>query len=368
MKAYLQRLFALIKKEFITIWQDPKSRGIIIMLPLMQLLIFANAITMEVKSISMAVLDQSHSLESSELIAHFEHSPQFKTFYFVETEKQLQHLMDTQQVLLGLYIQNDFSAKINANQIPQILVVADGRQTNTASIASGYVHEIINAFLAQKLSTIPRIHFVVRNWYNANIDYKWYMLTIITVMLAVVVTLILTALSIAREREMGTFDTLIVSPLSALEILIGKTIPPLMIALVLTCSMAGIVVYVFKVPFCGSIGLFILSMTVSLLSIVGIGLFISSVCKTQQQAILGVVTFQMPAVLLSGFISPIENMPTILQYLTYLNPIRFFINLAKGIFLKNISIYDACTNLIPLMLIAFITLTLAAWSFKQKLE
>ena len=187
-------------------------------------------------------------------------------------------------------------------------------------------------------------------------------------MLALVITLLLTALSIAREREMGTFDQLIVSPLSSFEILLGKTIPPLIIAMGLTCLMTLIIITCFKVPFAGSIWLFLVSVFVSLLSIVGVGLCISAVCKTQQQAILGVITFQMPAVLLSGFISPVEDMPLGWQYLTWINPVRFFMELSRGIFLKGMGVEDVFMKLIPLILIAAVTLSLAGWTFKRNLD
>ena len=186
-------------------------------------------------------------------------------------------------------------------------------------------------------------------------------------MLSLVTTLILTSLSIARERELGTFDQLIVSPLSSFEILLGKSIPPLIIAMTLTMIMVGIVIVFFHVPFVGSIFLFFISILISLLAIVGVGLYISSVCNTQQQAILSVMTFMMPAVLLSGFISPIEDMPVALQYLTYLNPVRFFMVLSRGIFLKGMGVADVLANIIPLLIIALITLTLAGRTFKRKL-
>ena len=207
----------------------------------------------------------------------------------------------------------------------------------------------------------------VRNWFNPNLEYKWYILTIIVAMLSLVTTLILTSLSIARERELGTFDQLIVSPLSSFEILLGKSIPPLIIAMTLTMVMIGIVIVFFHVPFNGSIFLFLISILISLLAIVGVGLYISSICNTQQQAILSVMTFMMPAVLLSGFISPIEDMPLFLQYLTYLNPVRFFMVLSRGIILKGMGISDVIVNIIPLLIIALITLTLASRTFKRKL-
>lgn len=365
----LRRIIALIKKEFITIWKDPKSRGIIIALPLLQLFVFANAITMEVKNIDVTVIDRDNSVESRNLLSRFEHSPRFRKFYYVQNDEDFKEKLDTQKVQIGLYINNDFSSSVKQQTPVNVLIIADGRQTNSASIAGGYASQIITDYnneivKNQGAKIVPDI----RNWYNPNLEYRWYILTVIVSMLALVITLLLTALSIAREREMGTFDQLIVSPLSSFEILLGKTVPPLVIAMVLTCIMTIIVVTLFKVPFAGSVVLFLVSIFVSLLSIVGVGLFISSICKTQQQAILGVITFQMPAILLSGFISPIEDMPQFLQYFTLLNPIRFFMLLTRGIFLKGMGYEDVFFNLIPLIIIAIITLSLASWTFKRNLD
>lgn len=364
MREFLNRVLALIKKEFITIWNDPKSRAIIIMLPLMQLLIFANAATMEVRNIDVAVLDNSNTVESRELISRFEHSPRFRNIFYVENGKDLQDKLDNQKVQLGIFINNDFSRNLKRKTQTSVQIIGDGRQTNSSSIATTYANQIILSMTNQQNSGI---NLAIRNWFNPNLNYQWYILTVIVAMLSVVVTLILTALSIARERELGTFDQLIVSPLSSFEILLGKTIPPLCIAMILTCIMTAIVIFIFNVPFNGSILLLLISLLISLLSIVGIGLFISSICNTQQQAILSVMTFIMPAVLLSGFISPIENMPIFLQYLTYINPIRFFMVLTRGIFLKGMGFGEVMTNLIPLIIIATITLTLASRTFKRKL-
>ena len=339
----LRRIIALIKKEFITIWKDPKSRGIIIALPLMQLFVFANAITMEVKNIDVALIDSANTVESRELLSRFEHSPRFRKFYYAENEADLKEKIDNQKVQIGIYINNDFSTNIKRGNPAEVLIIADGRQTNSASIASGYANQIVNEYNNYITGIAPQIAPSIRNWYNPNLEYKWYILTVIVAMLALVITLLLTALSIARERE-------------------------LVIAMCLTCIMTLIVITAFKIPFMGSFLLFFVSIFISLLSIVGVGLFISSICKTQQQAILGVITFQMPAILLSGFISPIEDMPKFLQYLTLINPIRFFMLLTRGIFLKGMSFHDVFINWIPLILIAIITLSLAMLTFKRKLD
>ena len=362
---FLRRVLALMKKEFITIWNDPKSRAIIVMMPIMQLLIFSNAATMEVRNIDTVVLDRSQSVESRELLSRFENSTRFRKFYYVENEKEFREYLDTQKVQIGVNIPNDFSRNIKSKRGANVLVVSDGRQTNSAAIGAGYASQIIAGYNAELTGNKgTQINPTVRNWFN---EYKWYILTVIVAMLSLVSTLILTALSIARERELGTFDQLIVSPLSSFEILLGKSIPPLIIAMSLTMIMVGIVIAFFHVPFNGSIILFFVSILISLMAIVGVGLYISAICNTQQQAILSVMTFMMPAVLLSGFISPIEDMPIGWQYLTYLNPVRFFMVLSRGIFLKGMGISDVIVNIIPLIIIAAITLTLASRTFKRKL-
>ena len=366
---FFRRVFALMKKEFITIWNDPKTKAIILGLPIVQLLIFSNAATMEVQNIDVVVLDRSQSVESRELLSRFENSPRFRNFYYVDNEYQFKKKVDTQKVQIGILINNDFSRDIKAGKTATIQIISDGRQTNSASIASGYAAQIATAYGAD---VVPfqngvNINVNVRNWFNPNLEYKWYILTVIVAMLSLVTTLILTALSIARERELGTFDQLIVSPLSSLEILLGKSIPPLIIAMSLTMVMTATVIVFFRIPFAGSFLLFMISIFISLLAIVGVGLFISAICNTQQQAILSAMTFMMPAVLLSGFISPIEDMPVALQYLTWVNPVRFFMVLTRGIFLKGMGIEDVMTNIIPLVVISLITLTLAGRTFKRKL-
>ncbi|MCI1272969.1 MAG: ABC transporter permease [Clostridiaceae bacterium] len=369
LKQKLSRVISLVKKEFIIIWKDPKSRGMIVGLPLIQLLIFANAITMEVTNIDMAVLDRANTTESRELISKFDDSTRFRKIIYVNNENDIKNLIANQKVQIALEIQNDFSNSIKAKRPTYIQIIADGRQTNSASIASAYASQIIgeysNFVVPQKSVSI---NSVIRNWYNPNLNYRWFIMQTMVVLLALVITLLLTALSIAREKENGTFDQLVVSPLSSGEILIGKTIPPLFISLALTTIMTIIVTIFFDVPLVGSKLLLLLLFVSALLSIVGVGLFISSICKTQQQAILGVMTFQIPAVLLSGFVSPIEDMPKIAQFITLFNPLRYFLSTTRGIFFKDMAVQDVMTNILPLLFIAMITLSIASWTFKRKLD
>lgn len=372
MQGRLIRVKALIKKEFLAIFKDPKNRALIIFPPILQLFVFAQAITLEVKNIDISVMDYSNTYYSRELISRFSASKWFRKIYFPKTPREFREDIDLKKSQLGIIIQNDFAKAINKQSSTDVLVIADGRQTNSASLASGYANSIIseyNSELEKKFNIqSPSINVVIRNWFNPNIEYKWFLTVSMIVMLSLVLSLLLSALSIARERELGTFNQLLVSPLSYDEILFSKTVPPLITAFISSIIITLIVAFLFKVPFTGSIILYFFATFISLFSIIGVGLFISSLAYTQQQAILGVFAFQMPAVLLSGFVSPIEDMPLFFQYISALNPIRYYMLIIKGIYFKNMDSVTVFQNLIPLVLIAIFSLLIARFSFKRKLE
>lgn len=367
-----KRIVALIKKEFLAIWKDPKSRALIILPPILQLIIFAHAATMEVKNIDMAILDKSQTLESRNLIDEFRNSKWFKNVILVQNENQIAQMIRTRKVEIAMAINTDFATKLLKGQPTSVQIILDGRQTNVAGITNGYASTIIsqyeNQYFPKSFQSVPRISHQVRNWFNPNLFFLWYTVVSLIAILATTISLILTSLSVARERELGTFDQLIVSPLTSFEILIGKTFPPLAIALILVTVMTLVIIIFFKVHFQGSVILFYLSIIIYLLSMVGIGLFISSICRTQQQAILGSFTFQMPAILLSGYISPVEDMPRFFQAISCLNPVRFFLVIIKGIYLKAMPAHYVFENLIPLVLISIFTLSAASWMFKRNLD
>lgn len=366
------RIISLIKKEFYSIWRDPRSRTLVLLPPLLQLIIFAHSATMEVKNIHMAVLDKSQTLQSRELIKKFENSIWFDSVILVQNEKKIRDLIETQKIEIAMSLESDFAKNLLSSKPTTVQIILDGRQTNVAAITNGYAAQIISTFerenFPKRFISTPQINIEVRNWFNPNLKFIWYTVISLIAILSSVVALLLTSLSIAREREMGTFDQLLVSPLNSFEILIGKTTPPLIFSLLITSFMLFLIVVVFKIPFTGSLLIFYGSTIIFLLSILGIGLFISSICKTQQQAILGAFTFQMPAILLSGYVSPIEDMPLIFQYLTYLDPIRFYLIITKGLFLKAMTFNDVVLNLIPLMIIAVIAFTISSWMFNKNLD
>ncbi len=370
MQEKLTRIKALIKKEFLSIFKDPKNRALVIFPPIIQLFVFANAITLEIKNIDISILDYSKTSSSRELIEGFSNSRWFRKVKFSKTIENLKEDIDLKNSQLGIIIQNDFEKNIKTNKTAEILLIADGRQTNSAGLVLGYANEIISDYdkklKENKNIQTPSIKIIQRNWFNPNIEYKWFLTVSLIVMLALVLSLLLSSLSISSERELGTFNQLLVSPLSYDEILFSKTIPPLITAFISSIIITLIIAFGFRVPFLGNIFLYLIATFISLFSIIGVGLFISSLAYTQQQAILGVFIFQTPAVLLSGFVSPVEDMPLFFQYISAFNPIRYFMLIIKGIYFKNMDTLTVLKNLIPLILIAFITIFAARWMFKIK--
>ena len=360
------RLLTLIIKEFKAIWKDPRSRMIVTIMPIIQLIVFANAVTMEVKNIDMLVLDNSRSYYSRELISHFANSPWFNSVAVVDTPEQLKQSIDIQKASLALEIPPDFAVSIKNKTGASVQLITDGRQTNSASIIGSYATQIIQSYAKELSGSEPRLEIVTRNWFNVNLDYKYYSLVSLMAMLSMVIVLLLTSLSIAREKEVGTFDQLIVSPLSSTEILIGKAVPALIVATFQATIVLAIGIWAYQIPFAGSLALFYFTMVIYGLSLVGFGLLISSLCSTQQQAFIGVFVFMMPAILLSGYVSPVENMPVWLQNLTWINPIRHFTDITKQIYLKDASLDIVWNSLWPLLVITATTGSAAYAMFRRK--
>jgi ABC-2 type transport system permease protein len=250
-----------------------------------------------------------------------------------------------------------------------VQVLLDGRRSNAAQIVDSYIGQIVNTHLAdenRRGGVVPRV--VTRDWFNPNLTYRWFTVPGLIAIIALLIGLIVTSLSVARERELGTFDQLMVAPLRTHEILLGKMLPPLLIGLVLVTLYIIATVVVFDVPLRGSLVLLYTSAVFFLASVIGVGLFISALAMTQQQAILGAFLFMAPAVLLSGFATPIDNMPRWLQHVTLVDPLRHFLVVVRGVFLKGMSTADVVRNTIPLALIAVVTLSAASWLFRRRSE
>jgi ABC-2 type transport system permease protein len=270
-----------------------------------------------------------------------------------------------------VHFPSDFSRNVVAGRSAEIQAIVDGRRSNSGQIAVGYIQNMVQQYNDEqtraKPNQSPISKLVVRNWFNPNLNYKFFILPSLVAIITTISVLVVTSLSIAREREQGTFEQLLISPLTPGMIMIGKTVPALMVAAVQGTIILLAAVFIYHVPFNGSLPLLYLSMMCYALSLAGFGLLISSICATQQQAFLGVFAFMMPAILLSGYASPIDNMPGWLQTATFINPLRHFIIIVKGIFLRGVSAEFVLEHLWPLILISVVTLTAANWIFRRQI-
>ena len=288
----------------------------------------------------------------------------------VRSETTMRQVIDRQQALVLVRFPADFSRSVTAGRPVVLQAILDGRRSNSGQIALGYVRQILQGYLDEREGSRPRgarSELVVRHWFNPNLDYVYHIVPSLVAIITTISTLVVTSLSVAREREQGTFDQLLVSPLTPGMIMIGKSVPALLVAMVQATIILCAGVFIYRIPFQGSLPLLYASMVCYILALVGFGFLISSICATQQQAFLGVFSFIMPGVLLSGFPSPVENMPLWLQYVDWFNPLRHFIVIVKGVFLKDVGTAVLLRSLWPLLLIATATLGAANWLFRRRL-
>jgi ABC-2 type transport system permease protein len=365
-----KRIRALIVKETLAVLRDPRNRVALVGPPILQLVLFSFTGTLEVKNIDLAILNDDYGQVSTELIQRLESSKNFRYIHFAHATTELRNLIDRQTAIAGVHFQADFSRRFYAGDSPSIQLLLDGRKSNAAQIVQGYLSSIVDQYNSETL-TLPigatrnPVQIVARNWFNPNLDYIWFTVPSLVVIITLQMAVNVTSMSVAREREMGTFDQLLVSPLGPFEIMAGKTIPAFLIALTQATLFIMVAVFIFRIPFHGSLLLLYASLIVFISAVVGIGLSISSIATTQQQALLGLFLFLMPALLMSGYASPIENMPGWLQPLTYANPLRYMMIIVKGVFLKDMPATEVFTNIWPMAIIAIFTLGIATWFFRR---
>lgn len=366
----MTRLRAIIIKEIWALIRDPKTRIMLIAPPLLQLLVFSYSSTLEVKNVDIGVLNQSHGVHSSEIISQIAGSSNFRKIIRLQSRRDLRQKIDQQTVIAAIIFPSDFDARIDRGEATKVDAVLDGRRSNAAQIVSSYLTQIAASSGAQMGSgrKPPATPSVITNWFNPNLEYIWFNLPTLLAIIVAVSVMSLTAQTVARERELGTFDQLMVSPLRIHEILLGKMLP----AFVVGFANGGIFFvaaqWLFGVPFTGSVPMFFLALFIFMLSLVGMGMFVSSLSVTQQQAFLGSFVVTIPMVLLSGFASPIENMPAWLQLVTTINPARYFVEISLGLFLKNMSPAQVTQLLWPLLAIGVVALALSAWLFRVRME
>ncbi|MEQ8859691.1 MAG: ABC transporter permease [Pseudomonadales bacterium] len=365
------RLAHLVVKELISYLRDPRTRVILIGPPLMQLVIFSFAATLEVRNVAVAVLNQDGGPVSERFLERLGASSFINELVPVTDSARLESLIDERRVLLGVRFPPDFSRSAVAGEPAPLQLLIDGRRANAGQIAQSYVSQIaaqLDLELARDAGVDVAEPTIVRHWFNPNLINQWYIVPGLSGILAMMIALVVTALSIAREREMGTFDQLLVSPIRPLEIIIGKTVPAMIIGAVLAGVMIGAAIFLFHVPFSGNLGWLLASLLLFMLSVVGIGLMVSSVCQTQQQAILGAFMAAVPLILISGFATPVENMPGWLQLLAEADPLKHFLIIVQGSFLKALPFHEIVASAAPMALIALITLSVATLFVRSRLQ
>lgn len=366
-----RRIRHLIVKELLAVWRDGKSRAILIGPPIIQMLVFTFAATQEVKDVPIAVLNDDPGTIGRDLVARISGSPNFSRVEFLGSDAEVGPAIDGREALMVVRVGPDFSRRVAAGQPAEVQLLLDGRRSNASQLVAGYTGEIVSRFEEERRpdrAPAPPGPLVPRAWFNPNLDPKWSTVPALVAILTTLMGLMITGLSVARERELGTFDQLLVSPLSPTEILVGKSVPALLIGVLEATGMVLVGVVVIGVPFRGSVGLLYLSMVVYLAALIGVGLLVSSLARTQQQAILYSFMFMVPAMLLSGFATPVENMPEWLQAITLANPVRHFMAILKGLFLKGLPASELARMLVPLVAIASVTLTSASWLFRRRME
>jgi ABC-2 type transport system permease protein len=326
---------------------------------------------MEVRENCVAIYNEDSGAESIEIAQRIAKTAAFASVINVHSQKDLRDVIDRQQALLGVHFPQHFSRDLLMQNITQksaqVQIILDGRRSNSAQIAGAYITQIINEYAMNK-SAGPAAALLVRNAFNPNLNFKWHILPCLVAIITTIGCLNVTALSVAREREEGTFEQLLVSPLTPVYIMVGKAVPGIIVAAGQSCFIALAAMIAYRVPFTGSFPSLLLVVLTYGLSLSGVGLFISSLCSTQQQAFLGTIAFMIPAMMLSGFVAPIENMPPFLQWLSKGNPLSYLIPTVKGLFLKQFTVTEVLPYLWPMLLIAFFTLSAGLWMFRRQIQ
>jgi ABC-2 type transport system permease protein len=365
------RILALTRKELLAVLKDPRGRFTLIIPPIIQCLIYGYVASYDLNDVPYAVIDQDNSDASRALLARLDGTRVFHRIANFHRTEQIQTLINERDVLLVVQIDQDFERKLLGGQNASVQVIADGRNSNTAGTALIYIGSIVDAFNVDWQNTHGAhpapIQLVVRAWYNPNLITRWHMIPSLIGTLTLLQTMLLTAMSVAREREQGTFDQLLVTPFRPAEIMAGKALPSVLIGIVQSTNILLVAQLWFRIPFAGSFFTLYFGLVLFLMAAVGVGLLLSAVAKTMQQAMLYSFLFMMPFALLSGLATPLSNMPGGLQMLTLINPLRYAIEIAERVYLEGAGVGRLLPELWPLAAIALVTLSAASWLFRNRL-
>jgi ABC-2 type transport system permease protein len=367
----LLRILALTRKELLAILKDPRSRYSLLLPPILQCLIYGYVATYDLNDIPYAALDQDRSAASQELLAGLDGSGVFRRVANLGRAADIKNMINERRALLVIQIDQDFERRLLSGAQANVQVIADGRNSNTAGTAMGYVNSIVEAFnttwRTEHGQSGSPIRLSTRAWYNPNLETRWHMIPALIGTLTLLQTLLLTGMSVAREREQGTFDQLLVTPFRPAEIMAGKALPPMFVGILQATLILLVAQLWFRIPFAGSFFTLYAGLSVFVLASTGIGLLVSSVAATMQQAMLYSFLIMMPFALLSGLTTPISSMPTILQYFTLINPLRYAIDIAHRVYLEGAGLGLLVPELWPLAVMSIVTLSIASWMFRHRL-
>ncbi len=365
-----RRILALVAKELLAVLKDAKSRVVLIGPPLIQLVVFGYAATFDLNHVPFSVLNHDRSAASRELVARFAGSPAFQQMGALDSEHGIPELIDGRDAALVLVIDRRFTRDLALHRPARVQLVVDGRNSNTALLILGYANTIVTDFSRDWMhdhgGQAPPAVLDMRARYNPPLNSQWFIVPGIVALLTQVVTLLVVALTVAREREAGTFDQLLVTPMRLLDILLGKSLPGLLIGVLEATVIVLAAVWWFGVPLRGGLLPLYLGLLFFVISVTGIGLMISSLAVTQQQALLGAFLFMVPSIILSGFATPIANMPAPIQKLTLVNPMRYFLVVLRSVFLEGGTVQSLLPQYWPMALIAALSLLAAGWLFRRR--
>jgi ABC-2 type transport system permease protein len=370
----------IIIKEFLQLKRDKRLFGIVFLAPILQLLFLGYAANLDLDNIKISVFDQDKSVTSRNFIELFESSGYFTVYSYTQSYNQINDEINHSKVLLSIIIPDDFEKKIERKETSPLQLIFDGSDGNKTSIALGYVQEIITKFSKEiimnvsdksgrKISVVGSVQPEIRVWYNPELKTRNFMIPSIAGLILLVITTILMAMAIVKEREIGTLEQIIVTPIKPYQLIIGKIIPFAILGFIDILLVNAVMVFWFGIVIKGNFIFLLFASLLFVLSTLGLGLFISTISKTQQQAMM-VAQFglMLPMIYLSGFAFPIESMPQWIQYITYLIPLRYFITILRGIILKGSGLIDLLPETIILFFIGIMILLLSALRFKKRLE
>src|SRR5579871_2274368 len=376
----LTRLKQMLIKEFIQVFRDKRTRILLFVPPIVQMLIFGYAATYEIHHVATVVLDLDHSQESRELVSRFTSSPYFDVQHQLTDSRQVKDLIDRGQATIALQINPGFAEDLRKGQTAPLQVIVDATNSNTALIASGYINQIalgfakdyqqdrMNRISPQLSERIPNVQLEQRPWYNPDLRSRWFFIPGIIGSLTLVLVVNLTAFAVVREREIGTLEQIMVTPIRPAEFILGKTLPFFLIGLFDVSLIAIVGTLWFQVPFRGHISVLFAGAILFLLCMLGVGLLISTISATQQQAMVTSFFFIMPAITFSGFGFPISTMPPWLQYLTYASPLRYFLIVLRGTYLKGVGLDILWPQMLAMAGLGVALLTTAVLRFHKAID